>query len=80
MSGFVVGMIISLIEAMMVTFRRTYQVKFISNLFKYDLLLTAEKESYVELENEVKDYMKKKYRIQTGDVIIVPLELGIIEL
>lgn len=59
---------------------RTYQIRFISGRFIYNLLLTSEKESYIELENEVKDYMKKNYKIQSGEIIITPLKLGIIEL
>lgn len=65
----------------MVTFRRTYYVKFVTGLFEYKLLLTTENPNYEELEKEVLAYMKKVYKVSSGSVtIMTPLELGIIEL
>lgn len=64
----------------MVTFRRTYQVKFVSGRFEYDLLLTTDNDNYIVLEKQVKDYMKKEYRVQSGKITITPLELGILNI
>lgn len=59
---------------------RTYQIRFITGLFVYPLLLTSDKEDQKDLEDEVRQWMRKTYKVSSGEVVIKPLELGIIEL
>lgn len=65
---------------MVTDYWRTYEIRFTTGPFEYNLLVTTDKREYSEIEQEVRDYMKKEYRVNSGSMTITPLELGIIEL